>query len=317
MAFGLNINCDMTVGAPSVVQSVASTNYYHLLGVEPEATQEEIRQAFYDICRRFHPDKKKGDFGADQLEHWSAMQTAWKCLSNETRRIIYDIRREGREVSAEDCQRLLKLQKEQATRDIENMKLEHQRISEREKRKNGITIVKAFYGDLRLKQGGHFETMEDSLVGPFIDVSVPLQCAVDSHKLILPGGVAKADLPGFYNPIPLTEEADRPCALYVQYDFKGFRHEVSVSDNDALWLPLKGHAVAPGTKPKGPNVIFAPKIDDDLRPFETPSKTRPAGETHAQTHAHPEYIVIASVACMVASAAAFWYLKSGKRILMK
>ena len=310
----------MTIGAPSIVQSVASTNYYHLLGVEPESTQEEIRLAFYDICRRFHPDKKKGDFGADQLEHWSAMQTAWKCLSNETRRIIYDIRREGREVSAEDCQRLLKLQKDQAGRDIENMKLEHQRISEREKRKNGIIIVKAFYGDLRLKNpSGTFENMEDSIVGPFIDVSIPLQCAVDSHKLILPGGVAKADLPGFYNPIPLTEEAERPCALYVQYDFKGFRHEVSVSDNDALWLPLKGHAVPPGSKPKGPNVVFAKAIDEDLNPFETPSKVRvELGQPQqGNQQNHPEYIVIASVACMVASVAAFWYLKNGKRVLMK
>ena len=310
----------MTIGAPSIVQSVASTNYYHLLGVEPESTQEEIRLAFYDICRRFHPDKKKGDFGADQLEHWSAMQTAWKCLSNETRRIIYDIRREGREVSAEDCQRLLKLQKDQAGRDIENMKLEHQRIYERERRKNGIVIVKAFYGDLRLKDASStFESMEDSITGPFIDVSVPLQCAVDSHKLILPGGVAKADLPGFYNPIPLTEEAERPCALYVQYDFKGFRHEVSVSDNDALWLPLKGHAVQPGSKPKGPNVVFAKQVDEDLNPFETPSKVRmdvgSVGPTDQQ--GHPEYIVIASVACMVASVAAFWYLKNDKRVLMK
>jgi hypothetical protein len=294
-----------------------STNYYHLLGVEPEATQEEIRLAFYDICKRFHPDKKKGDFGADQLEHWSAMQTAWKCLSNETRRIIYDIRIEGREVSVEDCARLLKLQKAQATRDIENMKIEHGKVVERERRKHGIVIVKALYGDLRREAGSeNIDFNGEHLVGPFVDVAIPLQCAVDSHKLILPGGVAKADLPGFYNPIPLIEAAERPCALYLQYDFKGFRHEVTVSENDALWIPLKGHAIAPGAKIQGPNVNFAKPVDEDQEGEATNYAKTVQSVKHDKDSNGGDYVIIAGVACVVASAAAFWYLKNGKRVLI-
>ena len=299
----------MTV-TPSVGQSVASTNYYHLLGVEPDANQEEIRQAFYDICRRFHPDKKKGDFGADQLEHWSAMQTAWKCLSNETRRIIYDIRREGREVSIEDCERLLNLQKEQATRDIDNMKLEYQRIYERERRKNGILIQCALYGDLRIRPGAKpSDSIHDSLVGPFVDVSMPLQCAVDSHKLILPGGVAKADLPGFYNPIPLIEEAEKPCALYVEYDFKGIRHEVTVTDTDALWLPLKGHAIKQGMKPKGPNVILARENDIE-------NNRRVSNEwQEKKEESNTAVLVIGGASCAIAAAIALWYARKGRRTM--
>ena len=293
-----------------MVHSIASTNYYHLLGVEPEATHEEIRQAFYDICRRFHPDKKKGDFQASHLEHWSAMQTAWKCLSNETRRIIYDIRREGRDVSAEDCQRLLHLQREQAQRDIENMRLEYQRITDREKRKNGIVIQRALYGDLRVKPGssGWASEGDDALVGPWVDVAMPLQCAVDSHKLILPGGVAKADLPGFYNPIPLIEE--RPCALYVLYDFKGLRHEVSISDNDALWLPLKGHALAADSKPQGPHVIL-PSEEQENRTTSKEIKERVP--LNGRDKLNRAVIVFGGASVAACAVAAFWYAKRLKQ----
>ena len=72
---------------------VTNDNYYQLLGVDDKASFEDIRQAYHDVCRRFHPDKQAagGKLTHEQLEYWSALQTAWKCLSNEARRIVYDI----------------------------------------------------------------------------------------------------------------------------------------------------------------------------------------------------------------------------------
>ena len=217
------------------------SDYYSLLGVSSSASLDEVKSAFHDLCRQLHPDKQRDESSNLELEKekWQAVQTAWRCLSNETRRVVYDIRREGRTVTQDDCTRLLQLQMGQAARDIENMRFQFAKAVEFETRNKGIIILKALFGDL--------------LDGQTIDVTVPLQCAVDAHKLILPAGIAKADLPGFYNPIPLLESNTKACALYVLYDFKGKRHEITIGENDALWLPLKNHLLPPEAAPNGPD----------------------------------------------------------------
>ena len=36
-------------------------NYYEILGLKKEATQEEIKTAFRKLSIKFHPDKNNGD----------------------------------------------------------------------------------------------------------------------------------------------------------------------------------------------------------------------------------------------------------------
>jgi curved DNA-binding protein CbpA len=279
-------------------------NYYQLLGVEEKASFEDIRQAYHDVCRRFHPDKQAagGKLTPEQLEFWSALQTAWKCLSNEARRMIYDIRREGKALSLEDKARIQKLQRDQAARDIANMQIQYQQSLEREKQKNGIIILRALFGDLRQTSSDkdlskeNAEPTESSgdmspnakqaedvsqsiekefgIQGPVLDVTVPLQCCVDGHRVILAAGIGKSDLPGFYNPTiyhhssssdvlasPSAGRSSIPCSLYVLYKFKGATHEVNVSETEALWLPLRSHAVTadkPVTGPAPPKASTTP-----------------------------------------------------------
>lgn len=277
----------------------SNENYYQLLGVTETATFEDIRQAYHDVCRRFHPDKQAagGKLTSDQLEFWSALQTAWKCLSNEARRMIYDIRREGKALSLEDRARIQKLQRDQAARDISNMQIQYQQSIDREKQKNGIIVLKALFGDLRPaavalsngaalnKENASEQTVEgdespsakqaesDSraleqefgVVGPLLDVTIPIQCCVDNHRVILATGIGKSDLPGFYNPTifhemvaaavpasPSSMKSGIPCTLYVLYKFKGVTHEINVSETEALWLPLRAHAVTREKPISGP-----------------------------------------------------------------
>jgi len=277
-------------------------NYYQLLGVDDKASFEDIRQAYHDVCRRFHPDKQAagGKLTPEQLEFWSALQTAWKCLSNEARRMIYDIRREGKPLSMEDKARIQKLQRDQAARDTANMQIQYQQSLEREKQKNGIIILRALFGDLRpanQEKDGAKENAEPSsevpgdmspnakqaedmsqsiekefgIQGPVIDVTVPIQCCVDGHRVILAAGIGKSDLPGFYNPTiyhhsspsdvlasPSAGRSSIPCSLYVLYKFKGATHEVNVSETEALWLPLRSHAVTADKPISGPAPPQAP-----------------------------------------------------------
>eukprot|EP00812_Abedinium_dasypus_P009013 NODE_2733_length_885_cov_377.040964.p1 GENE.NODE_2733_length_885_cov_377.040964~~NODE_2733_length_885_cov_377.040964.p1 ORF type:complete len:217 (-),score=71.09 NODE_2733_length_885_cov_377.040964:217-867(-) len=123
----------------------------------------------------------------------------------------------------------------------------------------GILIRKALYGDLRLKHESYLEVKasgctirEEHLAGPWIEVTIPLQCLVEDHMIVLPGSfsASKADLPGFYNPAPLDMEVE--LSLYVLYEFRGTSHEVTVDDYDTLRMPLQKHAVRAGKVPRGP-----------------------------------------------------------------
>ncbi len=299
----LKLNSDSLFLVPMAVAT--NDSYYQLLGVPEAASFEEIRQSYHEVCRRFHPDKQAagGRLNPEQLEYWSAIQTAWKCLSNESRRMIYDIKRSGRPLSLEDKTKIQRLQRDQATRDIANMQIQYQQIVEREKQKNGILVMRALFGDLRplgdardSKRAGDKEnsspgdqTEEDSptareaeavssdlekefgIVGPVIDVTVPIQCSVDNHRVILASGIGKSDLPGFYNPTvfhhssssecpssPSAARGAHPSSLYVLYKFKGVTHEVNVSETDALWLPLRSHAITEDKPLTGPAPPIAP-----------------------------------------------------------
>lgn len=67
-----------------------SRNLYAILGIPPEATQEDIRNAYRIAVRRFHPDANPNE-GADLL--FRDIATAYEVLGNEIQRAEYDVAR--------------------------------------------------------------------------------------------------------------------------------------------------------------------------------------------------------------------------------
>lgn len=66
--------------------------HYDRLGVDPEATQEQIRQAYLRLARQRHPDTQ-GATGADPAEsnvNMAALNSAWFVLGDPDRRRTYD-----------------------------------------------------------------------------------------------------------------------------------------------------------------------------------------------------------------------------------
>ncbi|PSP15815.1 MAG: molecular chaperone DnaJ [Cyanobacteria bacterium QS_8_64_29] len=65
-----------------------SRNYYELLNVSPEASTEQIKQAYRRLARRYHPDLNPGDKDAE--ETFKAIGEAYDVLCDERKRAQYD-----------------------------------------------------------------------------------------------------------------------------------------------------------------------------------------------------------------------------------
>ncbi|MEM4630539.1 MAG: DnaJ domain-containing protein, partial [Candidatus Diapherotrites archaeon] len=64
-----------------------SKDYYEILGVKRDATQEEIRAAYKKLAKKYHPDINK-EPGAE--EKFKEIQHAYSILSDENKRRNYD-----------------------------------------------------------------------------------------------------------------------------------------------------------------------------------------------------------------------------------
>lgn len=63
-------------------------SHYEVLGVEPDASPEEIKRAYRKKATSAHPDKKRG--GAGDNEEMIELNAAYECLSDPGRRQLYD-----------------------------------------------------------------------------------------------------------------------------------------------------------------------------------------------------------------------------------
>jgi DnaJ-class molecular chaperone len=68
-------------------------NYYKVLGVREDASQEEIKKAYRRLAKEYHPDSRGGDKAAE--EQFKKISEAYSILSDEQRRQQYDLRRQG------------------------------------------------------------------------------------------------------------------------------------------------------------------------------------------------------------------------------
>jgi Ca-activated chloride channel family protein len=62
-------------------------DYYAILGVFRDASQEEIKRAYFEAAQRLHPDK---NVAAGETELFLEIQKAYEVLSNPKRRNLYD-----------------------------------------------------------------------------------------------------------------------------------------------------------------------------------------------------------------------------------
>lgn len=70
-------------------------NHYEVLGMPTTASAAELRRAYLDLARRFHPDFHANDGPrsfADAEDRMREINLAWEVLGDRRNRIAYDRR---------------------------------------------------------------------------------------------------------------------------------------------------------------------------------------------------------------------------------
>ena len=63
-------------------------DYYSILEVDRNASQDEIKRAYRRLAMKYHPDRNNGDKAAE--EKFKQIGTAYEVLGNEEKKRIYD-----------------------------------------------------------------------------------------------------------------------------------------------------------------------------------------------------------------------------------
>ncbi|XP_078096602.1 dnaJ heat shock protein family (Hsp40) member A3a isoform X2 [Mustelus asterias] len=79
----------LSVAAFHTSYSLAKTDYYEVLGIPRNSTQREIKKAYYQLAKKYHPDTNKDDPKAK--EKFSHVAEAYEVLSDEVKRKQYDM----------------------------------------------------------------------------------------------------------------------------------------------------------------------------------------------------------------------------------
>ncbi len=76
-------------------------DYYKILGVEEEASEEEIQARWIELTKRYDPELSKG---SDAGEYFKEVNEAYEVLKNKSTRVEYDVKRTLRRVIAKKTQ---------------------------------------------------------------------------------------------------------------------------------------------------------------------------------------------------------------------
>jgi molecular chaperone DnaJ len=67
---------------------MANKDFYNLLGVKRDSTDQEIKRAYRKLAQKYHPDKNKGDKDAEKK--FKEINEAYETLSDKQKKTFYD-----------------------------------------------------------------------------------------------------------------------------------------------------------------------------------------------------------------------------------
>ena len=82
-------NSDQTPANSKPYTTSSIAGYYQLLGLKPNASVQEIRRAYRDLSKLYHPDTTKLE-SAIAIPKFQALNEAYATLSSPEKRLAYD-----------------------------------------------------------------------------------------------------------------------------------------------------------------------------------------------------------------------------------
>lgn len=73
------------------VASSESCTFYELLGISETGTLAEIKQAYKQLARKYHPDVSPPDRVEDHTQRFIQVHEAYETLSDPNKRALYDL----------------------------------------------------------------------------------------------------------------------------------------------------------------------------------------------------------------------------------
>ena len=67
---------------------MAKADYYNLLGVSRDASEQELKRAYKKLAMKYHPDRNQGDKNAEKK--FKEVSEAYEVLSDQNKRQAYD-----------------------------------------------------------------------------------------------------------------------------------------------------------------------------------------------------------------------------------
>lgn len=74
--------------SPTRHYASSQKDYYEVLGVDRSADKKEVKQKYYKLAKKFHPDANPDDSAA--AAKFADIQNAYACLSDDNKRAMYD-----------------------------------------------------------------------------------------------------------------------------------------------------------------------------------------------------------------------------------
>ncbi len=84
----MSVNCGIP-GNPYIrIDLLASKDYYSILGVSRNASQDDLKKAYRKLAMKYHPDRNPGDKAAET--QFKAINEAYEILGDPQKRSLYD-----------------------------------------------------------------------------------------------------------------------------------------------------------------------------------------------------------------------------------
>jgi len=85
----------------------AFIDHYAVLGLGPDTPQDELKKAYYEHLREYHPDKRPNTAGNTGQQVTQALNQAWEVLRDPDVKLAYDIlwRKHMQAPTADECRR--------------------------------------------------------------------------------------------------------------------------------------------------------------------------------------------------------------------